>query len=72
MNASNCCVTTLRESIRTIGRIDVTNGAQPLFGPAARPLPQLPIEVDDEGYLRARGDFSAPVGPGFWNGGSGP
>ncbi len=51
---------------------DVTNGAEPVFGPAARPLPQLPIEVDDEGYLRARGDFSAPVGPGFWNRGSGP
>ena len=27
---------------------DVLNGAQPTFGPAARPLPQLPLEVDDE------------------------
>ena len=51
---------------------DVLNGAEPTFGPAARPLPQLPLEVDDEGYLVARGDFTAPVGPGFWNRGDGP
>ena len=51
---------------------DVLNGAQPTFGPAARPLPQLPLEVDAEGYLVARGDFTAPVGPGFWNRGDGP
>jgi ubiquinol-cytochrome c reductase iron-sulfur subunit len=51
---------------------DVLNGAQPTFGPAARPLPQLPLEVDDEGYLVAKGDFTAPVGPGFWNRGDGP
>ena len=46
---------------------DVFTGATPVFGPAARPLPQLPIEVDDDGYLVARGDFSEPVGPSFWN-----
>jgi ubiquinol-cytochrome c reductase iron-sulfur subunit len=46
---------------------DVLNEAEPTFGPADRPLPQLPIEVDEDGYLVARGDFSAPVGPGFWN-----
>ena len=46
---------------------DVLRGAEPTFGPADRPLPQLPIEVDDEGYLIASGDFSEPVGPGFWN-----
>jgi ubiquinol-cytochrome c reductase iron-sulfur subunit len=51
---------------------DVLNGAQPTFGPAARPLPQLPLEVDDEGYLVAKSDFTAPVGPGFWNRGDGP
>jgi len=51
---------------------DVTDGASVVFGPAARPLPQLPMEVDDEGYLVARGDFSAPVGPGFWDRGDGP
>jgi quinol---cytochrome c reductase iron-sulfur subunit len=51
---------------------DVLDGAQPTFGPAARPLPQLPLEVDDEGCLVAKSDFTAPVGPGFWNRGDGP
>ena len=46
---------------------DVLRGAVPTFGPAARALPQLPMEVDDEGYLVARGDFPEPVGPSFWN-----
>ncbi len=46
---------------------DVLDGARPVFGPAARPLPQLPIAVDDEGYLIATADFSGPVGPGFWD-----
>jgi ubiquinol-cytochrome c reductase iron-sulfur subunit len=40
--------------------------AKPVFGPAARPLAQLPITVDDQGYLYARSDFIEPVGPGFW------
>jgi ubiquinol-cytochrome c reductase iron-sulfur subunit len=42
-------------------------GARPIAGPATRPLPQLPIEVTADGYLRARGDFEGPVGPGFWS-----
>lgn len=46
---------------------DVLRGAEPTFGPADRPLPQLPMDVDDAGYLIATGDFSEPVGPGFWN-----
>jgi ubiquinol-cytochrome c reductase iron-sulfur subunit len=45
---------------------DVTDGARPVFGPAARSLPQLPLAVDGEGYLVATGDFSDPVGGGFW------
>jgi len=45
---------------------DVTDGAKVLDGPADRALPQLPIEVADDGYLRATGDFDGPVGPGFW------
>ncbi len=40
--------------------------ARPVFGPAARPLAQLPITVDDQGYLYARSDFIEPIGPGFW------
>jgi ubiquinol-cytochrome c reductase iron-sulfur subunit len=46
---------------------DVNAGAAVKSGPAGRPLPQLPIGVDAEGYLVATGDFTAPVGPSFWN-----
>ncbi|GAA0414824.1 cytochrome bc1 complex Rieske iron-sulfur subunit [Acrocarpospora corrugata] len=45
---------------------DATDGARVIFGPAARPLPQLPIGVDGEGYLVAQADFDVPVGPSFW------
>jgi ubiquinol-cytochrome c reductase iron-sulfur subunit len=45
---------------------DAPRGAQVLFGPAPRPLPQLPLAVDAEGYLVADGDFDQPVGPSFW------
>jgi len=45
---------------------DVTRGAKVIFGPSARPLPQLDITIDDEGYLVARQPFSEPVGPSFW------
>ena len=48
---------------------DITNGAQPAFGPAGRPLPQLPLAIDAQGYLVAQRDFTQPVGPGFWDGG---
>lgn len=47
-------------------QFDVYDGARPVFGPATRPLPQLPIAVDDEGYFVAVSDFKEPVGPGFW------
>ena len=45
---------------------DITDEAKVVFGPAKRALPQLPITVDDEGYLVARGDFAEPVGPSYW------
>lgn len=45
---------------------DVLQGAIPIAGPATRALPQLPLAIDDEGYIAARGDFPEPVGPGFW------
>jgi ubiquinol-cytochrome c reductase iron-sulfur subunit len=45
---------------------DVTNGCEPNFGPAPRPLPQLPLYVDGRGYIRAQSDYLEPVGPGFW------
>jgi ubiquinol-cytochrome c reductase iron-sulfur subunit len=37
-----------------------------LFGPAGRALPQLPLEIDPAGGLRAAGNFSGPVGPSWW------
>lgn len=45
---------------------DITDEAKVVFGPAKRPLPQLPITVDTEGYLVARSDFTEPVGPSYW------
>ena len=45
---------------------DVANGCKVIFGPAKRPLPQLPITVDSEGYIVAQRDFDEPVGPSFW------
>ncbi|HET7486458.1 MAG TPA: Rieske 2Fe-2S domain-containing protein [Acidimicrobiales bacterium] len=45
----------------------VMRGAKPVFGPATRSLPQLPLEVDDRGYLRSQSDYTEPIGPGFWN-----
>jgi ubiquinol-cytochrome c reductase iron-sulfur subunit len=46
---------------------DLVDGCKVIFGPAARPLPQLPITVDSEGYLVAQSDFLEPVGPSFWD-----
>ncbi len=46
---------------------NVLAGCQPVFGPATRSLPQLPIMADPDGFLRAQSDFTEPVGPGFWN-----
>ena len=45
---------------------DATTGATVIFGPAPRPLPQLPIATDAQGYLVAQSDFHEPVGPSFW------
>lgn len=45
---------------------DVTRAAEVIFGPAARPLPQLPITVDADGYLVAKAPFNEAVGPSFW------
>lgn len=45
---------------------DIADSAKVVFGPANRRLPQLPITVDDEGYLIAQDDFAEPIGPSFW------
>ncbi|HIV57434.1 MAG TPA: Rieske 2Fe-2S domain-containing protein [Candidatus Stackebrandtia faecavium] len=44
----------------------VTDNAKPVFGPATRHLPMLPLGVDDEGYFYAKSDYLVPVGPAFW------
>ncbi len=45
---------------------DVKNGAVPQFGPAPRPLPQLPLGYNDQGYLIATAPYDQPLGPGFF------
>jgi ubiquinol-cytochrome c reductase iron-sulfur subunit len=45
---------------------DLADNGKVVFGPAARNLPQLPLDVDDEGYLVAQSDFTEPVGPSYW------
>ncbi len=45
---------------------DLADNGRVVFGPAARPVPQLPLAVDEEGYLVATSDFTEPVGPSFW------
>jgi ubiquinol-cytochrome c reductase iron-sulfur subunit len=46
---------------------DPARGGAVMFGPAGRPLPQLPLEIGSGGVLRAGGNFSGPVGPS-WSG----
>ena len=45
---------------------NVRKGAIPTFGPAPRPLPQLPLSVDGDGHLIASAGYNEPVGPGYW------
>ncbi|MBV1852548.1 cytochrome bc1 complex Rieske iron-sulfur subunit [Catellatospora tritici] len=44
----------------------ITDNAKPIFGPATRSLPMLPITVDKDGHFAATGDYKVPVGPAFW------
>jgi ubiquinol-cytochrome c reductase iron-sulfur subunit len=46
---------------------DPYTGGTVIYGPAGRPLPQLPLEIDSDGNLRSSGNYSARVGPGWWN-----
>ncbi|ROZ87643.1 ubiquinol-cytochrome c reductase iron-sulfur subunit [Gordonia sp. OPL2] len=47
-------------------QFDALEYAKPVFGPAARALAQLPITVNNQGYMVAAGDYIEPVGPAFW------
>jgi len=44
----------------------ITEQARPIFGPAHRKLPMLPLGIDDEGFLVAQSDYLEPVGPTYW------
>lgn len=46
---------------------DLSQAGKVVFGPATRPMPQLPIKVDSDGYLIASAGFNEPVGPSFWD-----
>jgi ubiquinol-cytochrome c reductase iron-sulfur subunit len=46
---------------------DVLHGGTVVFGPAGRPLPQLPLRIDSRGMLIAAGPLSGNVGPA-WSG----
>jgi ubiquinol-cytochrome c reductase iron-sulfur subunit len=45
---------------------DVLRGAKVVFGPAGRPLPQLPLRVDRRGTLVAAGGLSGNPGPAWY------
>jgi ubiquinol-cytochrome c reductase iron-sulfur subunit len=49
-------------------QFNILDNAYPIFGPATRRLPMLPITVDEEGYLICNSEegFGVPIGPGFW------
>jgi len=46
---------------------DPYTGATVIYGPAGRPLPQLPLMIGSDGVLRAAGNYSGRVGPAWWN-----
>ena len=51
-------------------QFEVLKDAKPVFGPATRSLPKLPLDVelgsDGRQYFVARADFNEPIGPAFW------
>ena len=46
-------------------QFDITDNARPIFGPATRRLPMLPLDVEN-GVFVAKSDFRVPIGPAFW------
>jgi ubiquinol-cytochrome c reductase iron-sulfur subunit len=51
-------------------QFDVLRDAAPVFGPASRSLPKLPLTVetaaDGRQYFLAQSDYHEPIGPGYW------
>jgi ubiquinol-cytochrome c reductase iron-sulfur subunit len=46
-------------------QFNITDQAKPIFGPATRRLPMLPLDLED-GFLVAKSDYLEPVGPNYW------
>jgi ubiquinol-cytochrome c reductase iron-sulfur subunit len=46
---------------------DPVDSARPVGGPATRSLPQLGLDVDENGFLVAKGPFDRVVGPLAWD-----
>jgi ubiquinol-cytochrome c reductase iron-sulfur subunit len=46
-------------------QFDIVDRARPVFGPATRRLPLLPLQLRD-GFLVAAADYAEPVGPAYW------
>ena len=44
---------------------DLADNGKVIFGPAHRPLPQLPLGIDDEGYIIAMSDFPDIIAPSY-------
>ena len=44
---------------------DLADNGKVIFGPAHRPVPQLPLGIDDEGYIIAMSDFPDIVAPSY-------
>jgi ubiquinol-cytochrome c reductase iron-sulfur subunit len=46
-------------------QFNITDNARPVFGPATRRLPMLPLDIED-GVFVAKSDFGIAIGPAFW------
>ncbi len=42
-------------------------GGRLIFGPAGRALPQLPLTIDSQDFVRAAGPFHEGIGPSWWH-----
>jgi ubiquinol-cytochrome c reductase iron-sulfur subunit len=69
---AGCPVALYRASARQLfcpchqSTFNVLTGGERVFGPASRGLPQLPIEIQKDGYLAALDGYQEPVGPDYW------
>ncbi len=70
---AGCPVALYREKARQLmcpchqSVFDVLDHGKVLSGPADRALPQLPLEIGADGYVRSAGNYPGPIGPGSWD-----